>query len=54
MSKFLIKILYTIVTVCIFINAVGAETLDEKIGQMIILGFRGDNINSIEFKRILK
>ena len=40
--------------ICFFVCTVDAETLDEKIGQMIIVGFKGDNINSIEFKRILK
>ena len=31
-----------------------AVDLDDKIGQMIILGFNGNNINSIGFKKILK
>ena len=36
------------------INITYANDLDSKIGQMIIVGFNGDNINSLGYKKILK
>lgn len=38
----------------LIINSAFAVSLDEKIGQMIIVGFNGDNIRSFGFKRVLK
>ncbi|MBQ8476454.1 hypothetical protein IJ531_05270, partial [bacterium] len=31
-----------------------ANTIDDKISQMIILGFEGNNVNDKGFQRILK
>lgn len=41
-------------TLLILLSTAYADNLDLKIGQMIIVGFNGDNINSLGYKKILK
>ena len=36
------------------INITYANDLDSKIGQMIIVGFNGDNINSLGYLTVIK
>ncbi len=50
------KILFILPVLLIFflINSVYAISLDKKAGQMLIIGFNGDNINSPEFQKVLK
>ena len=48
------KILVIILSFILFqVPSFGAD-LDEMIGQMIIVGFNGDNVKSKEFKEVLK
>lgn len=49
------KIVLLIFLILFFsINHASALSLDEKIGQMLIVGFKGDTINSPDFKKTLK
>ena len=50
MKKLLVNFLMFIF-IC---NSCFALSLDEKIGQLIIVGFNGSDINSSDFKRTLK
>lgn len=43
-----------LVVLFLFFSSSYAVLSDEKIGQMLIVGFRGDNINSKDFKKTLK
>ena len=38
----------------LFVNSSFAVSLDEKIGQMLIIGFNGDNVKSRGYKKVLK
>ena len=48
------KISLFLVVFLLFVNSSFAVSLDEKIGQMLIIGFNGDNIQSRGFKKVLK
>lgn len=48
------KILLSFILICSFIGQCFASDLDFKIGQMIIVGFRGNSIHSKGFKKIIK
>ena len=54
MKKILINFLISIFILYNATDTINAQTIDEKVGQMIIVGFKGDNIKSKEFKKILK
>ena len=54
MKKILTKFLLTFLIQTIFIVPIFAQNLDEKIGQMIIIGFKGNDINSKSFKKVVK
>ena len=54
MKKLLVNFLIFAYICCIFSYTSHAQTLDEKIGQMIIVGFKGNSINSSGFKKIEK
>ena len=48
------KIFLILFSLLFFVSTSFAQTLDEKIGQMIILGFEGDNIKAKGFKKVQK
>jgi len=48
------KILFLFFSLALFLNPIFANDLDKKIGQMLIIGFEGNKINSSSFKKIQK
>lgn len=50
------KISILLILICIFLNitSVFAQSVTKKAGQMLIVGYAGDSIDSLGFKKILK
>ncbi len=54
MKKLIAKLLLIIMIQLFFTNIIFAKNANDKIGQLIIIGFEGDNVNSSGFKKVLK